>query len=101
MSINPDTSAPGPTTSTEKYTHSSALYYEDGDVVLSANDKDGNTVLFRVDKLFLKRHSPIFADLFALPAGPEKREEYDGVPIVHLPDCSEDVAVMLKAIYNG
>ena len=58
--------------------------------------------LFRVDQRFLTRHSPIFADMFALPSGTEKREEYDGVPIVHLPqDDAEDVTSMLQAIYNG
>ena len=101
MSDHPEISEQ-PAASTGVPTHSATLYFEDGDVVLSAKDKAGAATLFRVDQRFLTRHSPIFADMFALPSGTEKREEYAGVPIVHLPqDDAEDVTSMLQAIYNG
>jgi hypothetical protein len=78
----------------------SALYYEDGDIVLSAKDDAETTHLFRIDKIFLKRHSPVFTDMLSNSPESELREEYDGVPVVQLSDAFVDVAAMLRTLYD-
>ena len=78
------------------------IYFADGDIVLSApSHKTVNSViLFRVDTLMLKRHSPIFNDMLQFRPGTTSDEEYDGVPRVHLTDRAEDLATLLSAMYN-
>ena len=77
------------------------LYFNDGDIVLSTETADKKTLLFRVDKIFLARHSKLFADMFALPSVPGVHEEYDGVPLVRLiGDESKGLEDLLGFIYN-
>ena len=62
------------------------LYFPDGDVALSLEDTDGDGPflrMYRVDKIYLTRHSPIFSGLFSLPSVSHV-EIYNGVPIVGL-----------------
>lgn len=81
--------------------HHPTLYLQDGDIALSAKDAHGTLYIFRVDKVFLKRHSSIFADMFALPLSTGEKEEYDGIPTVHLSDDATELADMLQALYHG
>jgi len=87
-----------------------SLYLADGDIVLSAL-RSGSTTpywIFRVDKVYLSRNSPIFADMLSIPQftgeDPESQTEipetYDGVPLVRLPDDAEDIAALLTVLYN-
>lgn len=82
------------------------LYLEDGDIVLSVDrnareSEPPNRLLFRVDKIFLSRHSKVFADMFSLPALPNGHELFEEVPIVRLVgDESEGVEDLLKLLYN-
>ena len=79
-----------------------SLYLSDGDIVLAAV-KLGSpivTVLFRVDKVYLSRTSPVFRSMLSLPSTPSVNEMYDGVPRVDLPDDSDDLACLLAALYD-
>lgn len=78
-----------------------SLYFADGDIVVSAVSKDKSYIEFyRVDRVFLARHSTIFKDMFVVGESNLDMEQYDGVPKVHLPDDAEDVAGLLSAIYD-
>ena len=63
------------------------LYLENGDIALSLQDKDddGPVIrIYRVDKPFLSRHSPVFDGLFNIPSNPCENEVYDGALVVPL-----------------
>ncbi|KAI0791199.1 hypothetical protein C8Q75DRAFT_805559 [Abortiporus biennis] len=74
------------------------LYLPDGDLVISCPTKQsGSRMLFRVDRIFLSRHSAIFKDMFSLPPRPDGGvEQYDGAPFVCIPDEAEDMASFLE-----
>lgn len=80
------------------------LYYSDGDIVLSAQSETESPpamVLFRVDKLFLSRHSDIFRDMFAVVSSDNMEERYDDAPLVRMPgDKAEDLAMLIEVIYD-
>ena len=79
-----------------------SLYLEDGDIVISATSKARTyTEFYRVDKVFLGRHSPIFNDMFLVGGSGAYDEQYDGIPRVHLTDDAEDLAGFLSALYNA
>ncbi len=86
-----------------------SLYFADGDIVISATSKEKTyTEFYRVDKVFLARHSAIFKDMFSIgsaeggsvDSNAEVQQYYDGVPRVHLYDDAEDVAGFIGALYN-
>ena len=81
-----------------------SLYYTDGDIILSAQAEAESPpilVLFRVDKLFLSRHSDVFRDMFAVAPSENVEEHYDGVPLVQMPqDKAEDLALLIEVIYD-
>ncbi|PCH44094.1 hypothetical protein WOLCODRAFT_47773, partial [Wolfiporia cocos MD-104 SS10] len=70
--------------------------FEDGSVVLVAQ----NTTAFCLHKTVLSIHSGIFRDLLSIPQ-PEKIEQYDGRPVIHMSDSPEDLRCMVRAIYYG
>lgn len=78
----------------------SSLYLEDGDVVLAAAQSPTVTILFRVDKVYLARNSPVFRSMFSLPDSPSVNEIYDGAPRVQLTDDPNDLARLLAALYD-
>ena len=58
-------------------------------------------MLFRVDKLFLSRHSDVFLDMFAVVPSENVEENYDGVPLVQMPqDKAGDLALLIEVIYD-
>ena len=78
------------------------LYFPDGDFVISVTSRDKTYIEFyRVDKVFLARHSPIFKDMLSLGDGDSRNEQYDDAPKVHLLDDAEDVAGLIGAMYNA
>ena len=77
-----------------------AVYFDDGDIVLSVKDEKGHLVFYRVDTKFLSRHSPVFAGMFELPTPEGVNEEHDGVPVVHLEDNQKALEDLLSFIYN-
>ena len=82
-----------------------SLYLLDGDIALSleSEDEDGPILhIYRVDKVFFARHSPVFNDMLSLGDSDSAcNEQYDGAPKVHLLDDAEDVAGLVGAIYNA
>ena len=92
-------------------THHPTLYFEDGNVVLSAVEQQapknqGRYVYFRVHRSVLCRHSPILSDLFEIPPlrdeGPPHAvsEVYDGALHISMPDSAEDLESFLKVLYD-
>ena len=77
-----------------------AVFFDDGDIILSVQDEENCQVLYRVDTKFLARHSPVFSGMFSLPPAPGVNEELDGVPIVHLTDDQKALEDLLQFIYN-
>ena len=78
------------------------LYFPDGDLVISATSRDKAFIqLYRVDKVFLARHSPVFKDMLFLGDGDSHNEQYDGAPKVHFLDDAKDVADPIGAMCNA
>ncbi|KAH7924483.1 hypothetical protein BV22DRAFT_1035082 [Leucogyrophana mollusca] len=77
------------------------LYFADGNIVLSALTSEKKGTLFRIHKSVLSLHSPVFADMFALPEPPSGvNDAYDGVPLVHLHDDAIHVRELLQTFYQ-
>jgi len=89
---------PPPKRSRPDETRDEDLYFEDGSIVLSAKDTDGDLVYFRVHKSVLTKQSVIFKDMF-VPSPPEM-EMYDDIPLVHLHDASKELKQFLQAMYD-
>ncbi|KAI0328046.1 hypothetical protein GY45DRAFT_1255894 [Cubamyces sp. BRFM 1775] len=70
----------------------SSYWFEDGNVILVADDNIG----FRVHRGILAHHSSIFCDLFGV-AQPECGEALDGCPIVPLSDSADDLNQLMRA----
>lgn len=97
------------------------LYLSDGNICLtSALPDDSNSdssepetrdrelkhrLVFRIHKSVLAIHSPVFSDMLALSVDPIKTgsldAEYDGAPLVFMPDSTQDLEALLAAIYHG
>lgn len=87
----------------EEFVHDTELWLSDGNVILvtakeTSDDKAYNA--FRCHKSMLAKHSPVFHDMLSLPQSAED-EEYEGVPVVRLPDSTDDVRGLLKILYNS
>ncbi|KAF7791090.1 hypothetical protein EIP86_002051 [Pleurotus ostreatoroseus] len=97
------------------------LYYSNGDIVLSAAraaekpqpnsetdagtasttpSSQATTVFFRVDRIILCRHSTVLDSLLTIPAQDNANEQYDGVVHVRMSDNADDLAMLLRAIYD-
>lgn len=73
---------------------------DDGNVVISASHPSGEkTYFFKCHKSTLSKQSSVFSDMFTFPPS-EEQEKFDGVPLVHLHDSSEDVESLLKYLYD-
>lgn len=70
------------------------LWFNDGSIVLKVQ-----TTLFKVHRSTLASHSTVFADMLGIPQ-PAQLEMMEGCPVVGLPDDAEDMARLLKAIYD-
>lgn len=75
-----------------------SLWLDEGNIILRARSDNQQVIRFCVHR-FLAHHSPIFRDMFALPA-PSDAETLGGLPVVDLQDKAEDVEVFLKALYT-
>ena len=79
-----------------EYLRSDAVWFDDGNIVLETQG-----TIFRVYRGILANNSPIFADMFTLPPLPGVNEEYDGCPVVHMPDDARPLGVLLRALYES
>jgi hypothetical protein len=75
------------------------VYFEDGNVVLSAKDDNDNLVYFQVHKSILAKQSAIFNDTFSLPCV-SVVERYNDLPLLHLHDNAEELKRFLQAMYD-
>lgn len=80
------------------------LYFEDGDITLSAYTAHGELRVFLVHKRMLSDHSPVFSDIFNRPAAVHQ-DDIDGIQAVddvqslQVTDSVEDLAAMLRCLY--
>ena len=75
------------------------FWFSDGSVILRAQ-----STLFRVHTSLLCRKSAFFRDLFSLPqpTAPDREERrLDGCLVLDLHDPPEDVANLIKVVYDG
>ncbi|KAI1781561.1 hypothetical protein LXA43DRAFT_1188336 [Ganoderma leucocontextum] len=75
------------------------FWFSDGSLILRAH-----STLFRVHISQLCRKSVFFRDLFSLPqpSEPDRNErQLEGCPVLDLHDSPEDVANLVKVIYDG
>ncbi|TDL14655.1 hypothetical protein BD410DRAFT_778730 [Rickenella mellea] len=79
-----------------------ALYFPDGDIVISAKNDNANKIFFRVHKFILSHHSPVFKDMFSLPAPQDNlRQSYDGVSqVLEMSDRPDDLASLFRVLYD-
>ncbi|KAJ7045774.1 hypothetical protein C8F04DRAFT_1249156 [Mycena alexandri] len=78
--------------------HDPDLYFDDGNIVLSAKDGKEQAIYFRLYRGILAYNSPVFSDMLAMPP-PQIVEHYDGVPLVEMPDDADDLRVLLSLLF--
>ena len=79
------------------------LWFADGNIVLQTTSPSEDEIhLFRCHKSVLSKHSVVFADMFELGGYVcvRRSEEYDGVPVISIPDSSADVDALLGMLYD-
>lgn len=72
-----------------------SLWFEDGNVVLVAEDRVG----LKLHKSVLSRHSALLKDMFSLPQLANS-SSLDGCPVVHINDSISEMTSFLSVIYN-
>lgn len=71
------------------------IWFEDGNIVLQTATKR-----YRVHKGVLATHSSIFKDMLSLPQPVEETEVFEGCPVIHLTDLTEDWDELLPLFYS-
>ena len=88
---------------TPKVIKHSNLWFLDGNIILQTTSPSGDEIhFFRCHKSVLSKHSVVFADMFE-PGGyvcVRRSEEYEGVPVISIPDASADVDALLSMLYD-
>lgn len=80
-----------------------SLYLTGGNICIAALESSTNDqrwVIFRVHKSVMGIHSPVFRDMFSLPPAGDA-EQFEGVPLVRMPDNASDIETLLKPICFG
>ncbi|KAH7921351.1 hypothetical protein BV22DRAFT_1019553, partial [Leucogyrophana mollusca] len=75
-----------------------SLYFFDGNIALLAPKENGANVIFRVHKSILARHSLVFANMFVIHPS-QDGETHDGIPVVRMPEDTEQTESLLNALY--
>ncbi|KAI0084542.1 hypothetical protein BDY19DRAFT_526787 [Irpex rosettiformis] len=75
------------------------VWMSDGNVVITAKDKEGVTWGFKCHKSLLSRHSRMFEGMFTL-SQPQDAETYEGLPLVTLTDPYADFKALLQMLYD-
>jgi hypothetical protein len=74
--------------------HSKTLWFEDGNLILEAED-----TRFRVYRGILVKHSAVFHDILSIPQS-STQELFEGLPVIRVHDSSEDITYLLRALYE-
>ncbi|SRR6266404_7314985 len=86
----------------EKETYESPdLWFPDGNIILRTVFSENVYTVYKVHKSILASHSNVFYDLFDGPqtAFDNASEQYDGLPVMDLPDPPSQFNDFLKALY--
>lgn len=102
----PPVSSPSSPTNTVRVKHPE-LWLNDGNIIIRAvsQPKDAPSsppqMLFRVHRSVLALHSPVFSGLFGMNQGSfeSASENFEGIPVMELPDPAEQLESLLKALY--
>jgi hypothetical protein len=81
-----------------------SLWFDDGSVILIAVARHPQsgvepTQRFCVHRSVLAAHSDVIGGMFLFPQ-PQEVEKVESRPVVHMPDAAEDLAHLLKALYD-
>lgn len=79
------------------------LWLPDGNIILQTTSPSGDEIhLFRCHKSVLSKHSTVFAGMFEVESYVcvRRSEEYEGVPVISIPDASADVDALLNMLYD-
>jgi hypothetical protein len=79
------------------------LWLSDGNVILQTTSPSEDEIhLFRCHSSILSMHSVVFANMFERDnfVCVRRSEEYEGVPVISIPDASADVDALLSMLYN-
>ena len=79
------------------------LWLPDGNIILqTTSPSEDEFHLFRCHKSVLSKHSVVFAGMFEVDSYVcvRRSEEYDGVPVISIPDASADVDALLNMLYD-
>ena len=79
------------------------LWLSDGNVILQTTSPSEDEIhLFRCHSSILSMHSVVFANMFERDnfVCVRRSEEYEGMPVISIPDASADVDALLNMLYN-
>jgi hypothetical protein len=79
------------------------LWFLDGNIILQTTSPSGDEIhFFRCHKSVLSKHSDVFMDMFEPDnyVCVRRSEEYEGVPVISIPDASADVDALLNMLYD-
>lgn len=79
--------------------HHRRFFFWDGNIILSAIGEGGKSVLFKVHKSVLSRHSEVFEDMFAVADPVAEESVVEGAEAVVMQDTVEEVESFLTPFY--
>ncbi|KAK7048519.1 BTB domain-containing protein [Favolaschia claudopus] len=82
---------------------SEAAYFDDGNIILRCEESQDSSVIFRVHRSVMARHSEVFNSMFLVPQ-PEADmvETVDGCQVVQMwGDSAVELANLIVALYDG
>ncbi|GJE96792.1 hypothetical protein PsYK624_129980 [Phanerochaete sordida] len=85
---------------TERPLRHRTLYIPSGDIVLRAKDEN-YAYLYRVHRATLLHYAPKLADVLQSATESDSVEEYDGAPVVDLPESQTEVKAFLEVVYGN
>lgn len=80
-----------------------SLWFQDGNIILQTTSPSEDEIhLFRCHKSVLCKHSTVFSRMFGEDnyVCVRRSEEYEGVPVISMPDSSSDVDALLNMLYD-
>jgi len=78
-----------------KKSESSNVYYEDGNIVIIAED-----IAFRVHQSVLSKRCEVFSDMFVVGRPTSLDETFEDCPVVRVSDSAKDWELFLEVLYG-